>query len=180
MKALDLDPNSQADLEKLRDPSKIPWESITKVIEDLIPYGTFRGCTDGTFIPPNSMDHQASPSFASSLKAKGIKYIVVGDLSEEWYLYSIAHPITTYESIGKNLKRYYPDGIVDRIMAHYGDMRPDSTEEEFERMFGLMLSEGQGEFGFAASPSFFLMMCDSASTCSTTASRFSEERIPSR
>lgn len=156
MKHLDLDPTSEASLQTLRDSNKVPWESITSAAEELIPYGTFRGCTDGEFLPNDMMAYQASPEFASGLKSKGVKFLVVGDMRDEWYLYSIAHPITDWKSIGDNLRRYYPDAIVERILGHYGEAGmglgkgkgKDVGREECEKMFGVMLSEGQGMFTF--------------------------------
>jgi hypothetical protein len=145
MKALGLDPSTEKDAGSIQNPEEVAWNSITSAAGELTPYGTFRGCTDGQFLRSDMMKFQASPRFASALKAKGINFLVVGDLKDEWYLYSIAHPITDYASIGTNLRRYYPDAIVNRILQHYGKMQNDALQEEYEKMFGIMLSEGQGQ-----------------------------------
>ena len=41
-----------------------------------------------------------------------MKSIVVGDLTEEWYLYAIAYPVSTVDDIKTNLGRYYPLQVV--------------------------------------------------------------------
>jgi hypothetical protein len=145
LEALGIKNASEESLNHLKDPNKVSWESITAAAEKLIPYGTFRACSDGHFLNSGSMKYQASPQFASALLSKGVKFLVVGDLKDEWYLYSIAHPITDYASIGANLRRYYPDAIVDRILKYYGGLNADDSQEEKENLFGVMLSEGQGQ-----------------------------------
>nr|GAT56558.1 predicted protein [Mycena chlorophos] len=140
--ALKIDPASPDALERLR---AVPAEDITRVIETDalgVELGTFRGCWDGKWLPesPNPMQWQRSGGFARSLKAKGVKSIVVGDLTEEWYLYSIAHPVKTVEDIVANLTRYFPQDMVHSLMQHYGE-RP--SPEEVERRFGDILSDSQ-------------------------------------
>lgn len=142
-KSVNLEPTSPDVLAKLSDPSYTSWQSLVTAIEGLTPYGTFRGSTDGTWMPSGAMAHQASPAFATGLKDAGVNFIVVGDLKEEWYLYSIAHPIPDYESISENLKRYYPDDIVERILLYYGK-EGTGDQKGCEKLFGRMLSDGQG------------------------------------
>jgi hypothetical protein len=150
MKALNLDPSDPSSLETLKDASKVPWQKITEACERLTPWGTFRSCSDGSFLSPSSpgsMAYQSSPAFASALREKGIKYLVVGDLKEEWYLYAIAHPIENYEDVRENLRRYYPDQIVGRFLEYYrvrARLGEDSGREECFRIFGDMASQGQG------------------------------------
>jgi len=144
LEALNLDPASEESLQTLRNPEKISWESITAVVEKLDQYGTFRACTDGEFIRKNTMKYQASPEFAANLKSKGVEFLIVGELKDEWYLYAIANPITDYASVGVNLRRCYPDEIVERMLEHYStELRKDTSQEECFRMYGVMFSDGQ-------------------------------------
>jgi len=89
------------------------------------------------------MEWQRSGSFAAALKKKGVKSIVVGDLKEEWYLYSIAHPIKSYQDIKLNLERYYQVDMVEKSLELYRKPSEDDGEEEFVKLFGEVLSEGQ-------------------------------------
>jgi hypothetical protein len=145
--ALDLDPNSSDILSVLRDTEKVPWSSITKVVENLGVHGTFRGALDGRWLPmdPDPMSWQRSGDFARALKEKEVRSIVIGDLTEEWYLYSIAHPIRTPEDILTNLGRYYPADLVHSLLALYDEWPPKqgTDEKQLVRFFGEMLSEGQ-------------------------------------
>jgi carboxylesterase type B len=135
-------------METLRDPAKVPHTKITQVIEtDAIgvQYGTFRGCLDGKWLPsfPDPMIWQRSGGFARGLRDKGIRSIVVGDLTEEWYLYSIAHPITSSGDIAQNLNRYYPADTVERMINMYKTLPDNATAPEVKRLFGEILSDGQ-------------------------------------
>ena len=132
----------------LRDPEKVPYSDITHVIEtDAIgvEYGTFRGCLDGTWLSssPDPMTWQRSGGFAKGLWDKGVRSVVVGDLTEEWYLYSIAHPFGSPTDIALNLGRYYPDEVVQKITRMYKTLPDNATAPEVERLFGEMLSDGQ-------------------------------------
>jgi hypothetical protein len=154
--ALDLDPSAKDVLETLRDSSRIPASRITKVIEELGEYGTFRGTLGGSWWPTSSgeldpLESQRSGEFARALRAKGIRSILVGDLSEEWYLYSIAHPLVRSasgswaDSIIEALERYFQPSIVERVCALYPDFPPanDASEKEAMRIFGQLLADGQ-------------------------------------
>ncbi|EIN08288.1 carboxylesterase [Punctularia strigosozonata HHB-11173 SS5] len=145
--ALGLDPDASGVLSVLRDARRVPWASIAHAIENLGVHGTFRGALDGGWLPvsPDSMTWQRSGDFARALRAKGVRSIVVGDLTEEWYLYSIAHPIHTPADIHTNLERYYPADLVHKLLALYDKWPPhEGTDvEELQKLFGEMLSEGQ-------------------------------------
>ena len=146
--ALKLDPSDPDILPTLRDPARVPWQDITRVIADDslgVQWGTFRGCLEDSWIPvsPEPMAWQRSGDFARSLKAKGLRSIVVGDLKDEWLLYSWAHPVSSMRDIELNMERYYQKEVVKKIMAMYRSIPEDASREEFERLFGEMLSEGQ-------------------------------------
>lgn len=89
------------------------------------------------------MTWQRSGSLARGLLVHGVRCVVVGDLIEEWYLYSIAHPIRKPSDIKANLLRYYTEDIVTKMMDMYRTPQDDETEEELMKLFGEMLSEGQ-------------------------------------
>ncbi|GBE88869.1 hypothetical protein SCP_1402770 [Sparassis crispa] len=146
--ALKLDPDAPDLLATLRDPEQVPWSVITHAIETDavgIEHGTFRGCMDDVWMSsaPEPMEWQRSGGFARALQARGVRCIVVGDLTEEWYLYSIAHPVTSMRDVELNMERYYQIDVVKKMMTKYREVPAGSSEEEFKRLFGEMLSEGQ-------------------------------------
>ncbi|TEB33306.1 alpha/beta-hydrolase [Coprinellus micaceus] len=131
-RALGLDPDAEDVVEILKDPARVPWASITKVIEDpenlLGLYGTFRGCLSEDWIQtsPRPMERQRDGSFARELKKRGV--------AEEWYLYSIAHPITSPDDLVPNLERYFSSDLVAKLM------KLDRGGEDVQRRFGELLS----------------------------------------
>ncbi|KAJ3539758.1 hypothetical protein NMY22_g4591 [Coprinellus aureogranulatus] len=137
-RALGLDPDAQDVVQTLKDPAKVPWNAITKVIEEekLGPYGTFRGClsSDWIKISPGPMERQRDGSFAAALKEHGVKFVVVGEVIDEWYLYSIAHPISSTGDFVPNLERYFSPQFVVEVMQF------DRQGEDVERRFGELLS----------------------------------------
>ncbi|KLO10861.1 carboxylesterase [Schizopora paradoxa] len=147
--ALSLDPQAPDVLETLRDPSKVTWESIVKAIEEerLGPYGTFRGALDGEWLAsePDPMTWQRSGGFADGLRKAGVKYLIVGDLSEEWYLYAIAHPITTPADVKENLYRYYPESIVHALLEVYDakSVLENASAEKCVEFFGRVAADMQ-------------------------------------
>ncbi|KII85983.1 hypothetical protein PLICRDRAFT_667399 [Plicaturopsis crispa FD-325 SS-3] len=146
--ALGLDANAPDILSTLRDEDKVPWQTITRAIETDalgIANGTFRGCLDGVWLAssPDPMTWQRSGGFARGLRSSGIRSVVIGDLTEEWYLYSIAHPVRTPQEIILNLRRYYTDKMVDDILGLYRTLPHDASREDIQRLFGEVLSDGQ-------------------------------------
>lgn len=147
-RALNLDPDGVDTLSALRDPSKISWKSITHLIEtDALgtEYGTFRGCLDGSWLAssPDPMTWQRTGGFGKGLREHGIRSVILGDLTEEWYLYSIAHPILSPRDIAPNLERYYSEEIVKRMVGMYRTLPEDAESEQARRLFGEILSDAQ-------------------------------------
>ncbi|KAH9836085.1 carboxylesterase [Rhodofomes roseus] len=150
-RVLGLDPSSSNVLTQLRDTSTIPWDKLTHVIEtDAIgtEFGSFRGALDGTWLAttPDPMAWQRSGGFARALRGKGVRSIVVGDLTEEWYLYSIAHPVNAAEDVVHNVRRYYPHDVVDKMLACYPAPPEDADQKQLERYMGDILADGQVHF----------------------------------
>ncbi|EMD35663.1 hypothetical protein CERSUDRAFT_157551 [Gelatoporia subvermispora B] len=146
--ALSLNPDGPDALTVLRDPELVPWKAITHAIEtDALgtQFGTFRGSLDGSWLSsdPESMAWQRSGAFARALRKRGVRSIAVGDLTEEWYLYSIAHPVRRMRDIELNMERYYQEEVVHAMMALYRRVPDGAPPEDFARLFGEMLSEGQ-------------------------------------
>ncbi|KAJ7027900.1 Alpha/Beta hydrolase protein [Mycena alexandri] len=144
-RALKIDPSSPNALNELLE---VPASEITRVIETDAAgteYGTFRGCLDGEWLPtsPNPMEWQRTGGFANNLRAKGIKSILVGDLTEEWFLYSIAHPIKSPKDLAPNLERYYPRTMVSALASQYRTLPENASSKESERLFGEILSDSQ-------------------------------------
>ncbi|KAK7692787.1 hypothetical protein QCA50_004420 [Cerrena zonata] len=145
-RALNLDPTSSDVLSKLRNPDEVPWSTMTSAIDtDAFgtQYGTFRGCLEGDWLKSDPMEWQRSGGFSRALKAKGVRSIIVGDLTEEWYLYSIAHPVSKMGDIELNLERYYQDDMIKKIMALYKTLPAGAPEPEVKRLMGDILSDGQ-------------------------------------
>ncbi|KAK0195962.1 carboxylesterase [Armillaria mellea] len=143
-RALGLDPTDPDILKTLRDPSKVSTEQICHVIEtDAVgpEFGTFRGCVDNDWMlsTPDTMEWQRS-GFATALKEKGVTCIVVGETREEWYLYSIAHPVETLADVRENLERYYDISMVKDILRMYP---LPQKEEDVQRFYGDVFSDWQ-------------------------------------
>lgn len=146
-RALGLDPDAADTLTILRDPTRTSWESITELIdsETLGPHGTFRGCLDGDWLSnmPDPMTWQRTGGLARGLLKHGVHSVVIGDLSEEWYLYSIAHPIKQKQDIQENLKRYLPADIIQGMIELYENPSDDAEAKKIEKLFGVILSAAQ-------------------------------------
>jgi hypothetical protein len=146
-RALGLDPDDADTLSVLCDPEKTSWQSIVGLIVNgkLGPDATFRGCLDGTWLSnvPDPMTWQRTGGLARGLLEHGVRNVIVGDLSEEWYIYSIAHPIKHKADIQENLKRYYPADIVKGMIDLYGIPPDDAKVEELEELFGIIASAAQ-------------------------------------
>ncbi|KAF8514970.1 carboxylesterase [Gautieria morchelliformis] len=143
LESLDIDPSSESSLSTLKDPTLVPWERICKSIETLVAYGTFRGTSDGNFLPDGEMEWQSSGGFAKVLEEKGVLSIVVGDLTEEWYVYSLSDPIEGPADMEENLRRYYTDDIVTRMLNFYEKLPINAGKDEYVRLYGQILSDGQ-------------------------------------
>ncbi|KAI0760613.1 carboxylesterase [Fomes fomentarius] len=152
--AVHLDPKSPTILDDIRDPEKVPASAITHAIEQDalgIQNGTFRGTWEPAWLGSSDpMEWQRSGNLARGLLAHGVTSVVIGDLTEEWYLYSLSHPISNIADIGINLERYYrPDVVKKMLEAYLGDDYAEKdvlggkNQEELERLFGQLLAEGQ-------------------------------------
>lgn len=89
------------------------------------------------------MEWQRCGGFARGLQAKGVKSIVVGDLTEEWYLYSIAHPINSPADILPNLERYFPNDVAQKFVKAFPQLPENASAEESTRLYGDIMSCGQ-------------------------------------
>ncbi|KAF8909271.1 carboxylesterase [Gymnopilus junonius] len=145
--ALGLDPNAPDVLSVLKNPDEVPWKSITKVIEtdSLGKFGTFRAClsSDWVSVDPGPMEWQRSGGLARGLTSHGVRSIVIGDLTEEWYLYSIAHPINGPQDILPNLERYFPTQFSEALIKQFPQLPANAGSEESARLYGDILSIAQ-------------------------------------
>lgn len=89
------------------------------------------------------MTWQRSGQLARRLREKGVTSIAIGDLSEEWYLYAIAHPVHGPRDVFPNILRYYPRPIVERLVKKYRTLSDDASAKEAETLMGEILSDGQ-------------------------------------
>ncbi|KZT66244.1 alpha/beta-hydrolase [Daedalea quercina L-15889] len=151
-KALNLDPSSPHVLAQLRDTIAFPWDRFTHVIEKHKigkEFESFRGTLDGAWLatsPDDLMTWQRSGGFARALRTKGVRSIVVGDLTEEWFLYSIAHPITTAEDVVRNVRQYYPSDIMGKLFKCYSPVPEGATQKELAKYMGEVLADGRVHF----------------------------------
>ena len=146
-RAVNIDPSAPNVLSILKDPAKVPWESITKVIEtDILgSYGTFHGCLADDWLPfkPGLMAWQRSGELGRGLLAHGVKNVVIGDLTEEWYLYSIAHPIKGPRDILPNLERYFPTDVTRNLIKAFPPLSKNADRKEAAKLYGEIMSCGQ-------------------------------------
>ncbi|EJD48329.1 carboxylesterase [Auricularia subglabra TFB-10046 SS5] len=146
LRAVNIDPADHNAFSRLLDPDQVSADEITSAIDEErlgAGMGTFRGCTDSQWMKPDPMGWQRSGGLAAGLKAHGVNFVVFGDLIDEWYLYSIAHPISTLQDVTDNLKRYYPADMVEKMEKQFPELPKDADEETCARRFGDILSEGQ-------------------------------------
>jgi hypothetical protein len=146
--ALGQNPDDPDILSILRDRAQVSWQEITKAIETDaagIEYGTFRGTADNIWMrtSPDPMEWQRSGGLARGLLRAGVKSIIVGELTEEWFLYALAHPVDNADDIVRNLRRYYTNEAVHKILGLYDPLPENVTQEVLFKKFGEILSDGQ-------------------------------------
>ncbi|KZS96572.1 carboxylesterase [Sistotremastrum niveocremeum HHB9708] len=141
--ALSLDPTSPDILETIQDRSKVSAGALLEAIASIPEYGTFRGCTDGSWMKEGAMGWQASGAFGRSLKEKGIKYVVVGETKDEWFSYQFTEPVNSRDDVRNNLKRILQPEIVDRLLASYRPVSPDSTIVDARKLYGQIMADYQ-------------------------------------
>ncbi|TFK87554.1 carboxylesterase [Polyporus arcularius HHB13444] len=148
--AFALDPTSPTVLDDLRNPDKVSTSALTHAIETDalgIEYGTFRGAWEPSWLGSSDpMEWQRTGGLARGLLAHGVRSVVIGDLTEEWYLYSIANPIKTMADVQQNLLRYYREDVVTKMLTAFigeGKAPAEMTQEELVRLFGEVSSVGQ-------------------------------------
>ncbi|EKM58177.1 uncharacterized protein PHACADRAFT_252281 [Phanerochaete carnosa HHB-10118-sp] len=148
-RAVGIDPAAPDAFAKLSDPAVVPASVITHAIETDATgpeHGTFRGCLDGDWLAtrPSPMEWQRSGEFARALKAKGVRSIVVGDLTEEWYLYAIAcGELHSMDEVKTNLERFYPTDFNNKVVPLWRTVPEGSPPEDFMRLFGEISSMAQ-------------------------------------
>lgn len=92
---------------------------------------------------PDAMAWQRSGEFARGLGRVGVRSVIIGETTEEWYLYSIAHPIEKPADIVSNLLRYYPGDIVAKMVKLYRTLPDDATAEDSARLYGEIAADYQ-------------------------------------
>ena len=151
-RALNLDPNRPDILSTLKE---VPWKSITNAIDGLGSYGTFRGCLADDWVSAEPMVWQSSGKLGRGLLAHGVKCVVIGELTEEWYIYSLIHPIHRYQDILPNLERYFPTDfstnlikkfapdVARKLLKEIAPLSTNAEKEEAARLFGGIMSYAQ-------------------------------------
>ncbi|KZT66243.1 carboxylesterase [Daedalea quercina L-15889] len=147
-KALGLDPSSPTTYSDLRDPSKVPAETIMNALLDgkvPAPYDTFRDSIDGVWVKPTPemMEWQRSGNFARAIKAKGVQYVLMGNLTQEWYVYGLVHPVKTMEDFTLNMERYYSADVTALLLKCYPPLPSNATQDEVNKYMGTALSDAQ-------------------------------------
>jgi len=147
-RSLNLDPKAPDVLDTLRDPAKVPAETLMHVIgtdKPGIEYSAYRGCLDGVWMSndPDPMSWQHSGHLARKLREKGVKGIAIGDLPDEWYIYAIGHEVNGSRDVLPNLLRWYPRTVAEKLMSLYKTLPESATAEEAKELMGIILSDGQ-------------------------------------
>ena len=140
-RAAGIDPTSPDALAKLRDPAITPASKLTQIIETAqagVENSTFRGTIEDFWLPgtPDVMAWQRNGGFAKALREKGLKSIIVGELTEEWYLYAIAHPVKSMDDIKLNMRRYYQEEFNKETLKFYPTLSDGASEDECKRLLG--------------------------------------------
>ena len=133
-KALGIDPTSPTAYPDLCDPQKYPAETIMNALlagKVPAPYDTFRDTIDGVWVrsAPDMMEWQRSGNFARALKAKGVQYVIMGNLTQEWYVYGIVHPVKNMQEITLNMQRYYSTEVTDLLLKSYPPLPANATQD---------------------------------------------------
>jgi hypothetical protein len=144
-RALKLQPYSRDILDTLRDPVKVPWTAITKVIESDalgIEHGIFRACRSDDWIPTQLglMDRQRSGKFARGLRERGVQSIVVGEVSDEWYIHSVSHPMSSPQDCHRHLNSHFSSKTVRKLMCCFREVPDDADLEATRAVLGQALS----------------------------------------
>jgi len=144
--AVGLEPYTFSIMRQLKDTDALPTSKITSVIESGqvgAEFDTFRATIDGVWLTndPDPMTWQRSGGLARGLREKGVRSVIVGDLTEEWFVYGMTHRVHSYADVELNLRKYYPSDIVTRMLQCYE--RPENTPEALFKFMGKVLSDGQ-------------------------------------
>lgn len=147
-RSLNIDPDGEDVLSTLRNRSKLQWRAVTDAIEsgDLgIENSTFRGSLDNSWAAtsPDPMTWQHTGELARALSEKGVRSIVLGEVVDEWFIYSTVHQVFDADDIEHNLRRYYPADVVRNLMTLYPPLPDDAPRVDVQRLFGKILSDGQ-------------------------------------
>ncbi|KAF8335098.1 hypothetical protein F5887DRAFT_989925 [Amanita rubescens] len=65
---------------------------------------------------------------------------MVGELKDEWYIYSVSHPISSPQDVKRHLTKHFPERIVNRLMLCFREISNDEDPEVAQRLFGQALS----------------------------------------
>lgn len=167
-------------LSRLRDPSQVLTSELVRAIEalDKQALGVFRGCkaADWLFgaaedgpVEWDVVERQANGDLARGLRKAGLRSVVVGETSEEWYLYALSHAYPSPPGGGGGdrsseemrwkvwaedaVARYIPRPIARQFVEAYeaclsptGVSSADHKESRIhpaERLAGLALSAAQ-------------------------------------
>ncbi|GFZ43710.1 hypothetical protein JCM24511_01430 [Saitozyma sp. JCM 24511] len=143
-RALGADPSSPAILEELRDTTRYPTAKLIEAVQAMGGLSTFRGVVgDDGWNRADEMAYQQSGGLAAGLKAAGVKCVIMGDVRDEDYFYSIVHPCQSAADVLPNLERYYTAEASRALRSAYPDLPADASPAECDRLQGRILSDGQ-------------------------------------
>jgi hypothetical protein len=89
------------------------------------------------------MEWQQSGGLARGLKARGVRAVVIGDLPDEWYIYSLVHPIKKPRDILPNLERYFPTDVAKNMIEAFPKLLPSADSKAAAKLYGDIMSCGQ-------------------------------------
>jgi hypothetical protein len=88
------------------------------------------------------MDRQRSGKFARGLRERGIQSIVVGEVSDEWYIYSVSYPMSSPQDCRGHLARHFSGSsrIMRDLMSCFTKISEDEDLEVAKAVLGQALS----------------------------------------
>jgi carboxylesterase type B len=104
---------------------------------------TFRSSTDDAFIPSTFLHSLHSGHFTTVLAKHNIS-ILLGEVSDEYNLYKLVNPPSTYAGLLTELANYYPPPVVAALLPHWKLPERNSTDaERWKIAFAEMTAAGQ-------------------------------------
>ncbi len=107
-------PTNLPPVEKLSRLRSIPASELITSLAKLTRH-TFRGSTDGDFIPPSFLSSLHDGTFTTLLANHNIS-VLLGEVRDEYQLYKLVNPPHDHATLITQLKNYYPEPVVAALI----------------------------------------------------------------